>query len=273
MPDKFLFLVDGGGTAGLGDIRADIAARADDGQWTIWIDGENQGAACEPACVPDAMLRLARHFAVNGARRMRELVKSSGSGAIFAAAGLVADIPPVHRAEADPIGFRPYQGPRGSFGFGVPFGAMNAAALDRLATISEQFGDATLRISPWRTVLIAGVAAAHAPELSQATNGLITDPEDPRRQITACTGQPRCAAATVDARGDAALLAAIRYPGRVHVSGCAKGCAHPDPAPITLVGSRGTYGIVRNGRASDAPDETGLTMTQAARGLAGAMAP
>ena len=192
---------------------------------------------------------------------------------MFAAAGLVADIPPLHRAEAYLIGFRPYQGPRGSFGFGLPFGATNAETLDHLATVSQQFGDATLRITPWRAVLIAGVAAAHAPALSEAANGLITDPEDPRRQITACTGQPRCASATVDTRADAALLAAIRYPGRVHVSGCAKGCAHPDPAPITLVGSRGTYGIVRNGRASDAPDEPGLTITQAARRLAGAMAP
>ena len=37
----------------------------------------------------------------------------------------------------------------------------------------------------------------------------------------------------------------------IHVSGCAKGCAHRDKAAITLVGRDGRYDLVRNGRHSD----------------------
>jgi precorrin-3B synthase len=41
----------------------------------------------------------------------------------------------------------------------------------------------------------------------------------------------------------------------VHVSGCAKGCAHPKPAPLTIVGTEQGCGIVRDGAARDKPTE------------------
>ena len=50
----------------------------------------------------------------------------------------------------------------------------------------------------------------------------------------------------------------------VHVSGCAKGCAHPGAAPWTLVGDGGRYDLVRNGRAGDAPVRRGMTIEAAA---------
>jgi precorrin-3B synthase len=41
----------------------------------------------------------------------------------------------------------------------------------------------------------------------------------------------------------------------VHVSGCAKGCAHPRPAPFTIVGAGQGCGIVRDGSAREEPAE------------------
>jgi precorrin-3B synthase len=41
----------------------------------------------------------------------------------------------------------------------------------------------------------------------------------------------------------------------LHVSGCAKGCAHPRPAPFTIVGAEQGCGIVRDGSARDEPAE------------------
>ena len=277
LPDKFLIAVDGGGAACLHDIRADIAVRAQAGQWAIWIDGEPLGAACAGASVAEAVLGLARAFAAKagGARRMRDLVRSAGSHPVFQAAGLLADLPQSqeaqsHGAAPDLIGFTPLDGDRGGFGLGIPFGHMNAASLRRLAALSERFGDAILRLMPWRSVVIAGVAIGDAAALGAAASGFIADPADPRRHIIACTGQPRCPAATVDTHADAALLAAIHLSGRVHVSGCAKGCAHPGPAPVTLVGERGTYALIRNGGPGDKPDHDGLTMAQAVHILAAA---
>ena len=50
----------------------------------------------------------------------------------------------------------------------------------------------------------------------------------------------------------------LKLPGdgiAVHISGCAKGCAHPGPTPLTIVGSEKGCGIVRNGAAPDRPAE------------------
>jgi precorrin-3B synthase len=50
----------------------------------------------------------------------------------------------------------------------------------------------------------------------------------------------------------------------LHVSGCAKGCAHPRAAPVTLVGRDGLYDLVLGGTASDLPASSGLTLDEAA---------
>ena len=125
-----------------------------------------------------------------------------------------------------------------------------------------------MRITPWQSVILTGVARTQLGNLHG--DNLITDPADYRRNIVACTGHPRCAEATVNARADATWLAALRLSGTVHVSGCIKGCAHPGAAPVTLVGRNGAYDIVRNGRAADPPERSGLTMPEIARILTGA---
>jgi precorrin-3B synthase len=119
-----------------------------------------------------------------------------------------------------------------------------------------------VRTTPWRSFYFQG---AHDPA-PFAEAGFITDPDDPRRTISACAGAPGCISASVPARADAAFLAARGIRG-IHVSGCAKGCAHPKAA-TTLVGSGGRYGFVRHGRAGDRPAVTGLTIAQAAALLA-----
>ena len=39
----------------------------------------------------------------------------------------------------------------------------------------------------------------------------------------------------------------------IHISGCAKGCAHPAPAALTVVGTERGCGIVRHGSARATP--------------------
>jgi precorrin-3B synthase len=123
----------------------------------------------------------------------------------------------------------------------LPFGQTNAATLARLAALVPE-----LRTTPWRAFL----SATPVPGFDRPST------------IIACVGAPGCASATVPARADAALLDAMGLTD-LHVSGCAKGCAHPGPAR-TLVGRDGRYDLVRHGRASDKPDATGLTLEQAA---------
>jgi precorrin-3B synthase len=200
---------------------------------------------------------------------MRDLVKAVGAHAVFAEAGLDAPASAqAMRAAPRAIGHLAIGGgPRDAFGIGLPFGQLEAPAFAALAALAEQYGDGTVRVTPWRAVVIAGVARSDAPALAAAAAeiGLIVDAADARLSIAACPGKPSCASATVETRADAARLAALHKAtgGLVHVSGCAKGCAHPGPADATLVGSLGRYGVVLGGTAKDQPIAAGLTIDAA----------
>ncbi len=122
-----------------------------------------------------------------------------------------------------------------------PFGATDAAALADLADHVTE-----LRTTPWRAFL--------------SSTPLSDWPTTPSR-IAACPGAPACASGTVPSRTDAARLAAAGF-ADIHVSGCAKGCAHP-AATTTLVGRDGRYDLIRHGRAADAPQHRALTLDQA----------
>jgi len=272
LPPKFVVAVDGGGVLPLGDIGADIRVVCDDAECLVTIAGARFGAAAAPASVPDMVDRLALAFLRLAARcspapqRMRALVLAVGTPALFAAAGMEASRPLPNVRTRSVIGFLPYaEGDRGAFGVGLPFGGLTAATLASLADLVERFGDGTLRGTPWRTFAIPGIAAKAAAGLCEAAArlGMIVDPRDPRRSVIACPGRPSCASASVETRADAELLVSLALPELVHVSGCAKGCAHPAPARFTLVGDGGRYAIIRDGRPGDAPVHRNLTIEQA----------
>ena len=57
---------------------------------------------------------------------------------------------------------------------------------------------------------------------------------------------------------EAAYHLATHTTKEVHVSGCAKGCAHPRPAAATFVGRDGRFDLVLNGRPWDDPVQRGI---------------
>jgi precorrin-3B synthase len=134
---------------------------------------------------------------------------------------------------------------------GFEFGQMQAETLSILAGIGP------LRATPWRMILIED--AAQAPDLP----GLITRPDDPMLKVIACTGAPACPQALVVTRPVARALCSSLAPGQMlHVSGCAKGCARPGPAALTLVGRPGgRFDLIRNGTTTDPPALTALAAT------------
>ena len=46
----------------------------------------------------------------------------------------------------------------------------------------------------------------------------------------------------------------------LHVSGCAKGCAHPRASDVTLVGTPNGFDLVREGSPRDVPVTRGLAV-------------
>jgi precorrin-3B synthase len=283
---KFCFLVDGGGALPLRGVRADVMIRAVDGGPAISLDDGLLAVPCTLATAAEtatrlarATLRLCRELRLPPLR-MRRLIETIGEEAIFAAAGLTP-MPQAHAAEIaaqPPIGVIAFgKDGRGAFGIGLPFGRVDAGTLTSLAGLAECFGDGCLRTTPWRVLLIAGVALSNAEELGRVALelGLIIDPGDARLLIQACVGAPSCESATVPARADAETLAAALGPlgtlgETLHVSGCAKSCAHRGPASVTLVGRGGRYDLVREGTAKDKPALMGLLIEDAVALLAAA---
>lgn len=245
LPGKFGFVVDTGPapvlTRSPGDIRLE---RDGTGGLLLRCDGADLGAPVDAEGAPPAALQLARWFlqaggAPEGRGRMAALI-ARGSTPQGQLAGQIAPAPP------DP---EPGPGlvPQGAL-LAVAFGQMQAETLAALAALGD------LRLTPWRMLLIERLD--HLPDLP----GLIRCADDPLRRVVACSGSPACPQALQPVRPLARRLAAQVLPGRIlHVSGCAKGCAHPGRADLTLTATTRGFDLILRGRAGDPPARRGLT--------------
>ncbi|KIC19849.1 precorrin-3B synthase [Leisingera sp. ANG-Vp] len=242
LPGKFGFAVDCGGTPVLQDTAADIRIERVGGALLLRADGAVTGKpVTRESAVPEA-LALARWFldqggAPEGRGRMHRLIARRGP-------------PPAHAAPRIDASFaaKPGTVPAGTLA-ALEFGQMPAATLAQLAEHGE------IRLTPWRALLVEGTAGL--PSLP----GLILDATDPRLQVVACTGAPGCLQA-LSATRDLARDLAPHVPAgtKLHISGCAKGCACPGPAPLTLTATgQNEFSLIRHGTAADQPLKTRLS--------------
>jgi precorrin-3B synthase len=120
-----------------------------------------------------------------------------------------------------------------------------------------------LRLTPWRTILAVGLSRAGAEHLAVqlADKGFLLDASDPRLAFAACPGAPACSSALDDVRAMALALAPHwrADAGRIHISGCVKGCACNAPA-LTLVAENDGYALVEHGLAREKPSARGLDL-------------
>ena len=289
LPDKFGLLVDAGAALPLAGCTADIIVRQDRGRPSIALAGGDLRLGLPEIAVEEAVGRLLAAFLAwktaqgcgefsSSPTRMKAMVAACGAGSVFEAAGLRG----VRRAATGRAG--PAQPPspgfvamaNGAQGYimlGAPFGSLEAGGLADLAALSRRYADGTIRVTPWKSVALWDVSPSEAASVcgAAADIGLVVAPDDRRARFVACAGRPRCANAHAETRADAAYLAGadISGPGLVHVSGCAKGCAHPGPAAATLVAAPGGYDLVCDGRPGAPAMLTGLTLAAAARILTG----
>lgn len=257
---KVSVIVDANGQIGLSALKTDlrfVAVAAD--IWLVSVAENLLGTTRRPedcaAIVLSALAALSR-----------EARASDLAGMDNALAGLFEPSAPVMQPTSLPVGAFPTRQGQ-AIGLALPFGATSGQALAALADSAAQQGVSQFRLAPHHGLLAlpAGETLAEAA----LAHGFIASPYDPRLRISACVGSAGCASGEAPARADAASLAAHMPRGiRLHVSGCAKGCAHPGPADITLVGRKGGYGLVINGRASDTPHAQ-LRADQLAAALAG----
>jgi len=284
LPAKFSFLLDAQGRLPLGDIDADIRFEASRrGMFVVFIAGENALAAeCAPDEIGDVAARLARAFlALAGAgeatpRRMRALVEGKGAHTVFAEAGCQAKPcgrSPGRTSLCDVLGAQVF-GAAVTVGAAAAFGAIDADRFNALIERARTLGASGLRLTPWRSFLIAGLDSCSAASMlgSIVDLGFVVDADDPRLRVAACPGAPACAHGYRRVRNDATRWAASLPRGEgviLHVSGCAKGCARPAVTAATLTATQAGYALVLAGRAGDSPARRGVSNTEVARLLAG----
>lgn len=202
----------------------------------------------------DAALRT---LAASGARRMRDL-PAAERGGLVRRLGLAA-LSERPKVQAPPSCGLADLGDGRTILLDAPFGRCDAGAFDRLADQADVLAS-DIHLSPTRgfALVAADIAAARDVRDHLSRYGFITRADDPRGAVAACPGAPACASGSTATLADADRLAhAFRtfaaHGLRAHVSGCAKGCAHPAAADLTLVGDDGLYGIVFGGPPSALP--------------------
>ena len=234
LPGKFGFALDLGPQPILRATAADIRIERAGAGYLTHADGLATGAFAEtPEAAVKNALTLARWFLDQGgaaAGRMK-LLHQGGPGRENRLPAAFCH--PIAAASAK----IPEPGPCPQGWLVAPeFGQMPTEILAALGTISA------IRLTPWRMLLLE---SAEAPDLP----GLITAPENPLRRVIACTGAPGCAQALQPTRILARALASHLPEGRLlHVSGCAKGCAHPAACDMTLTGTTEGFQLARHAK-------------------------
>jgi precorrin-3B synthase len=272
---KVSVVIDGGSKLHLDAVRADIRLRACSrpaigAVWHVGLGGDAASAtpigAVANANAVEIVTRLLETIAQHGPQtRARDRIRLEGPGAFRTAiADLLIEAPgPSARPASDAIGTHRLRDGRLGLGIGLAFGHMDADALDGLIAAAGRAGASGLRTAPGRALLVIGLPADTSPALAAKAEslGFITRRHDPRRNVVACAGAPICASAEIPARALAPLIsdaAAGLLDGSltVHVSGCSKGCAHPGPSGLTIVGQQNGCGLIVGGSARDHPGAT-----------------
>ena len=267
---KVSVIVDGGGRLHLDALAADVRLRAIGSAQAPHLHvalGGDAGSATPlgsiaPDSAADLVVRLLGVIAAQGREaRAVDVLREVGTAAfrpvVEGCIDAAPSLPP--RPPAQAIGRHPLRDGSIALGVALAFGHAHADALAQLVRLAAVDGVRSVRPAPGRALLLIGVAETGATALAAAAErlGFVTCTDDPRLRIAACPGKPSCASGLIAARALAAEIARHLPPRRdavaMHISGCAKGCAHPAPAALTVVGTERGCGIVHHGSAHATP--------------------
>jgi precorrin-3B synthase len=266
---KVSVIVDGGSRLHLEALAADLRLRGFGSvrapRLHVALGGDAASAAplgsIAPDLAADVVARILGVIAAHGREaRAADILHKEGMGAFRSIVNDCIDAAPIlpPRPPAEAIGRHPLRDGSVALGLALAFGHAHAEALEQLARVAAACGMRSMRPAPGRALLLIGATEQGAAALATAAErlGFIVHANDPRRRIVACPGKPACASGLIAARA-LAVEVARHLPSRdgaaIHISGCAKGCAHPAPTALTVVGAERGCGIVRHGSARATP--------------------
>ncbi len=245
LPSKAGFAIDAGAAPVLQDAPADFRIeRGTSSALILRADGRGLGMPLPRGTEVDHLIALAHWFVESGGAASGRVARHDAALPAWLSAAEASAAP------AARCGLGPH--PFGT-ALGLPFGRIAAAALTRLLETSDIGG---IRVTPWHVVILETQTPC-----SIDPRGFVVDPSSPILRADACVGAPACPQASVETRNLAERLAP-HVAGRLHVSGCAKGCARAAPADVTLTGRDGRYDLAFTALAGAPPFRAGLDAAQ-----------
>lgn len=251
LPGRFLFTVDDG----RGDVswlRADIGLHAVDAtRFAVLLAGSDSGVRVDGEKAARLAITAALAFMEEREAepapvwRLAEL--PDGRRRVAAHLGTPCS-EPVEPPFAEPV--RPGIAARCenvvALAVGAPLGRLTPQHANELATLAERAGG-ELRVTPWRIVLVPGLAADEADEHTKRLRelGFVVDADSPWSGTTACTGTPGCAKSLADVQRDAARAAESLQPGGapVHWVGCSRRCGSPRGPAVEVLATGAGYDV------------------------------
>jgi precorrin-3B synthase len=261
---KLSIVLDGGGIGGLAAVTGDIRVSAVSvGVWRVAINGDERaalplltGSAAEAVRAVGELLRqlvlLGRH------KRCRDIERES----LLLAFPSMEEMSHARAPESkDPlVGTLALPDGSAILGLRPRFGQMHASELVSFLEQAEALGATEVRPGPGRIFFLVGLDGQSAATVAEMAPryGLSVDGDDPSMHIATCAGAGACASGRFQTRACADRLVGkapelLDGSMTVHLSGCAKGCAHPRPA-LCVVGADDGYHLMLDGVASDIPD-------------------
>lgn len=126
----------------------------------------------------------------------------------------------------------------------APLGRLDSSMLKGAAQLASEYGDGTLRFTPWQGVLLPNLENHGAVTEGLEQLGFLCSVDQPLARMIACTGSSGCGKGLADTKADALQLAALNPGHDVHLSGCPRSCAAAHTAPVTLLAvSPGHYDV------------------------------
>ncbi len=252
LPSKFGFAIDIGEAPVLRPYSADIRLeRYNDDQLILLADGAFSGILCSAESAIDQIIGLC-HFYIATKRGMQRRM------ARFVKDGMLSDDwqvqPRPERGDDSAISVPAdisYGHNQTGQLVGIALGRIEAGQLKSALLAS---GATAIRLTPSHLILLEGVTGF-------SHQYLITDKNDPWLKMKACSGAPYCTSAFIDTTQIASLMAETAAE-LIHISGCAKGCAHTNRADISIVGQEGQINVIHGGYAWDDPILTPVPLDQ-----------
>ncbi len=220
----------------------------------------------EAVAVAAAMIRV---FTQNGDRtdrkkaRLKYLVDKWGIEKFLAETQRKVAFPlvkfPLEQCEKRPaavkhghIGvYRQKQPGRNYIGVVVPVGVMTTRQMRRLADLAQNYGSASVRLTPWQNLLLPGIPDGFVETVKRqlVRIGLHYEATNIAGGLIACTGNTGCKWSATDTKGQALALAThldkrvhLDHPLNIHFTGCPNSCAQHYIGDIGLQGVKVNLG-------------------------------